>query len=1122
MDFSARPEPSAKPAGKRWSIRAQLNWLVAVLVVPLVLNFLYEIYQDVDTEFHRTSQMVLRLTRVTAADTERLLRDSERLLATLAQQPAVQALGAQGCDPVFGRFREVQPRYANLLLLDLAGNVICSALPTRGAATARLPRVELLQRVRDERRFIVGQPERGFISGKRVVPLVYPVYDRAGSLAGVIGVSVDLPSLHPLIDLTSAEVPAGTVYAVVNSSGTMIAHSLEPEQAVGRNHADSPLLRAALETRSGTVRTTDQAGVDRLVGVLPVAGADWYAITAVPLVHLRANAWRLILEKSAYTLVVVFGAMFLARHVARRIEGPIQRIAEAVRQVEQQRASVRVPVEGAAELAAVASQFNRTLDVLERERQSLQESRTQLHAILESMGEVAWSTSADQSRLYFVSPVVESIYGRCVEEFMEKPDLWSEAVHPEDRAVAAAFLERVRDRGQAEAEYRILRPDDTQRWLHVRARVIEGADGEWRLHGIISDVTERKQAEHELRRSEERFRAIAESSPVPLLITRLDDGRILYANQNCAELLARPAQALVGTNIADYYEDQADSAALRLRITRSGAYRNHEFRGRCGDGGVAWVVASGRLSTFDGEQAVFMSLYDITERKRVERALQESEERARAIVASIPVPIFIVGKHDARVLFANESCMQAFGISRDEMAQQFATSFYADPATHAMVVEHIKDGGAFGALDLELRRRDGTTFWAAASAQSATFNGVPAVFVGLVDISEQKRMAAALKKSEARLAGIIASAMDGVISVDARQRIVLFNPAAERMFGYPAREVIGQPLDLLLPAGARGVHRHEVDNYAKYGVTSRRMGALGKVAGRRAGGAEFPLEASISRLEVGGEVLLTVILRDITERVRDEQAIRDLTESLERRVAERTEQLARANRELEAFSYSVSHDLRAPLRAINGFAAILLDNERAALSEDGRQLLDRVKYNALRMGQLIDDILRFSHIGRSELVLSEVDMARLAAQVADELREHYPAARVHVGAMPAVQGDQAMLRQVYSNLIGNALKFSSRREAPRVEVGARSEGGAAVFYVGDNGAGFDMAYADKLFGVFQRLHKESEYGGTGVGLAIVKRIVERHGGRVWAESAPGQGAVFYFSLGGGPPGGAAP
>ncbi|HXU43294.1 MAG TPA: MASE4 domain-containing protein [Burkholderiales bacterium] len=265
-----------------------------------------------------------------------------------------------------------------------------------------------------------------------------------------------------------------------------------------------------------------------------------------------------------------------------------------------------------------------------------------------------------------------------------------------------------------------------------------------------------------------------------------------------------------------------------------------------------------------------------------------------------------------------------------------------------------------------------------------------------------------------------------------------------------------------------------------------------------------PEQVSIAR-EVAMQLAIAMVQAQLLARVTNHAA------ELETRVLERTAELEAVNKELSSFSYSVSHDLRAPLRAVDGYALMLEEDYAARLDDEGRRLLTVIRGSAGRMGNLIDDLLSFSRLGRQALMRQTVDSAALVREVVEELREGHRA-HIEIGSLERAQGDRALLKQVWVNLVGNAIKYSGKRDAPRVEIGSQVEGEESIYWVRDNGAGFDMRYAAKLFGVFQRLHSNEEFAGTGVGLAIVQRVVTRHGGRVWAEGKPGEGACFFFSL----------
>lgn len=390
--------------------------------------------------------------------------------------------------------------------------------------------------------------------------------------------------------------------------------------------------------------------------------------------------------------------------------------------------------------------------------------------------------------------------------------------------------------------------------------------------------------------------------------------------------------------------------------------------------------------------------------------------------------------------------------------------------------------------------------------------GLAQAFDNMADTLEQRD--AQLRTSETRLANIVNNAGDAIISVDEEQRVVAYNRAAEQIFGHAPAAALGQSLDMLLPAGIGASHREHVRAFGREAGATRVMGAGREVAGLRADGSLFPAEASISKVSESGRIIFTAILRDVTERHRAEEEIRRLNEELERKVVERTAQLETANKELEAFSYSVSHDLRAPLRAIDGFSQALLEDYEAKLDEQGRHYLQRVRAATQRMGELIDDLLQLSRVTRAEMHHAMVDMSALAESVIEELRRADPNRRVETTIQPGLEasGDLHLLRIVLVNLLSNAWKFSSRQPVAHIEFGLTDKNGEHAYFVRDNGAGFDMQYVGKLFGAFQRLHSPHEFPGTGIGLATVQRIIHRHGGHVLAEGAVGLGATFYFTL----------
>jgi PAS domain S-box-containing protein len=375
--------------------------------------------------------------------------------------------------------------------------------------------------------------------------------------------------------------------------------------------------------------------------------------------------------------------------------------------------------------------------------------------------------------------------------------------------------------------------------------------------------------------------------------------------------------------------------------------------------------------------------------------------------------------------------------------------------------------------------------------------------------ARQREAEEAGRASEERFRAVVQTAKDAIVSADCQGQIIFFNAGAEQIFGFAAGEVIGKPLTLLMPERYHDAHARGMRRF----FSSEEKETAGKtveLAGQRKDGSEFPVELSLAEWRTGEGVFLTAIIRDITRRKKAEEEVIMLNEHLKHRTA----QLEAVNKELQTFAYSVSHDLRAPLRAIKGFTMVLAEDHGDNLDAEGKDVLKRVDGATQRMTQLIDDLLSLSKVTRSEIHRAKVDMSALAETILAALQKEQPVRQVNVSIRPSlvVNADANLLRIALENLLRNAWKFTKKRSQAIIELGETQCQGESAYFVRDNGAGFDMAFADKLFAPFQRLHRASEFEGTGIGLATVQRIIGRHGGRLWAEAQPEKGATFYFSF----------
>ena len=520
-------------------------------------------------------------------------------------------------------------------------------------------------------------------------------------------------------------------------------------------------------------------------------------------------------------------------------------------------------------------------------------------------------------------------------------------------------------------------------------------------------------------------------------------------------------------------------------------------------------------------------------RERAQRGLQQSEELFSKTFEALSTPIVISRLADGMIVEVNQAWERENGIAReDAIGRPGATvGHWTDLDTRAQIVEQVKAEGRSNNHMVRFVRRSGEAREVLVSCTQIDLHGEPHLLWNSRDVTELRAAEAAVRKSEQRFRALVELSSDFYWETDAQHRFTYRQGAILDRMGLPVASDIGKTRwelefsnmkeadwaahravlarreefrDLLL-------ERRSADGRAHWASVSGRplFDEAGKFAGYHGTGRDVTAQINAEWALRESEAMISEAYENLKER---EAALRRLAGELESKVADRTAELAAANRDLEAFSYSVSHDLRAPLGAISAFAHLLHANEGARISEDGGYLLGMLSKNAERSTELVEGLLRFSRLGRAPVLKTEVSMDELVRETVEELRRSAGAANVElrIGRLPVCEGERMLLRQVWTNLLSNALKYSRGRKPAIVAVDFDAAKGE--YRVRDNGAGFDPRHAQKLFGVFERLHTEEEFEGTGVGLAIVKRIIERHGGAIRAEGAPGQGATFRFSL----------
>ncbi|MEW6613490.1 MAG: PAS domain S-box protein [Pseudomonadota bacterium] len=635
---------------------------------------------------------------------------------------------------------------------------------------------------------------------------------------------------------------------------------------------------------------------------------------------------------------------------------------------------------------------------------------------------------------------------------------------------------------------------------------------------IVQDISERRQAEDALRQA----MLIIENSPAVIFQWKAEPGwPVEYVSSNVARFGYRAEGFLSGGLGYAAIIHPDDLARIQAEVAEktqaSSPTFSQVYRICTGTGGVRWVEdyttieqdADGQVTHYQGV------ILDITERKQAENALREREEQFRATFDQAAVGIAHVAP-SGQWLLVNDRFCEILGYERGELLQRsWMDVTYPEDVEDDL--EHL--GRILGNQVQHYTKRkryiqkNGTPIWVNLTLSLVrTPAGEPKYFITVIeDITQTKQAEEELKKANEFREKVLESATNAIFALDLGGYFTLLNRRASEISGYAADELIGQPFAKLFSPETLGAVQEQINRTTGRGEEIRNY----EVELTRKDGSKRMISFSVVPLAEDGRVIGSVgTAEDITERKQAEEEVRRLNAELEQRVEERTAELTAVNRELEAFSYSVSHDLRAPLRAIDGFSQALLEDYADRLDGEGIRHLERVRAATQRMGQLIDDLLNLSRVTRSEMHRERVNLSAIAQRFAEELHASQPQRQVEFVIAPNVtaRGDARLLQVVLENLLRNAWKFTSKHERARIEFGVTQRDGKRTYFVRDDGAGFDMSYAHKLFGAFQRLHGATEFEGTGIGLATVQRIIHRHGGRIWAEGAIEQGATFYFTL----------
>jgi len=1126
----------------RMSLRERLAVVMLAALLPLFVISGWVTIHDSRAAAEAVMRQLEFSASLLAANQDRAVDAAEQMLAAVAAIPELRTYGRSTCQPYFESLRARYPMYTNIGLIAVDGRVVCHAQGAMGDAPAADR--DYFKAALSQRRFVMGQPIVGRLTARAALPFALPVLEN-GEVAGVVFATLDLGRAASA--LAPAGLPEGARVLVANRAGRILMeYPAQQARPAPRDADHDALLEAGRSFAPSSGEGTNLAGEKRIYAIAPgrPVGAEGFVVrVGVP---RQALAGAVDAYPSNALLVValtLFGAVAATWWIGGRMfVKPARQILGTVRRMEQGRLDSRVPLHGNSqrgEFARIGAAFNLMADSLQLRQRDLE---NELGRSRKAFGALDLVLNSMQEGLVAVTRAGKFLmYNQAAARLLPLegapglPELWPEHFgffHPDGVTLYVPDdLPFVRsalgETGSLEQVYvrNALVPEG--RLLHCSWQPIRDDEG---IRGglvVFTDVTQLQRLEAEqaaqFAQLQETQRKLIEAQRIGRVGNwelDLQTGRLSWSDE-VFELFGLAPEDFDGTLTSFSRWVHPDDVHLlkpaRDSALRDGQLMDVEYRVQRPDGTVAWMHQLGEARRADGGEPIWFGgvVQDISNRKRNEQALLASERElhgytvmlqrsayaAQAITAhsTVEATLHEVAMQACHVIGTQEAAVSLVGAHESTRVWSGTPAPAGAPTLKVPLL--TRSGAAAGELRLTGKLQGQFTqhdeYVALEMAQLACIaidNARLFTEVRELNATLEARIAqrtAELARQEQLYRTLAEQAPEVVWNTDLDGNVTYLNRAWYELVGGDSADWLGQGwLRRIHADDLRGV----LDNWNQSRQTLQAYTGIRRILARSGSYHTMSYKAAPVLNEHGQVTSWVGIDADITEVKAIESALRS------------------SNQELEAFSYSVSHDLRAPLGAIAGFSRALAATLEGSVNQRAAHYLDRVQAGVVKMEQLIESLLSLSKVVRAPLHWGSVDLSAIARDTVEglQMQQHDRPVAVHVACGLETHGDARLLRIVLENLLGNAWKFSSGRDGARIEVG-RLEG-ENVFFVRDNGVGFDMAYASKLFTAFHRLHSDSEFPGTGIGLATVRRIIARHQGRVWAESEVGKGTCFYFSL----------